>query len=102
MEIDTGKVGFQARADLLKDFPNLEVGGGLLPNPEIPSSVEAVYETQEWTVIVFLHGEGHGKKMICPNPVYNSPPKEGDWARHPCYGMVCMMRSAPLWKITDC
>ena len=38
---------------------------------------------------------------VRPGPVYNPPPKEGDWVRHPCCGMVCMMRSAPLRKITN-
>ena len=84
-----------------KDFLNLRIGG-LLPDPETPKEGEKMYETLEWTVIVFLCGQGRGKKVIRPGPEYNSPPKEGDWACHPCCGTACAMRSAPLRKITDC
>ena len=85
---------------LLKDFPNLRVGG-LVPDPEPKREGETVYEMQEWTIIVFPCGQGCGKKVIRPDSTYNRPPKEGDWARHPCCGTICVVRSAPLQKPTN-
>ena len=66
---------------VLRDFPNLKVGGGLLPDPDLPRKGETIYEMQEWTVvIVFPCGQGQGKQVIQPNPVFNLPPQEGDCA----------------------
>ena len=84
---------------VLKDFPNLKVGG-LLPDPETKREGETTFETQEWRVIIFPRGQGYGRKVIHPDPSYNNPPK-GDWAHHSCCGTVCTVRSAPLWNITD-
>ena len=40
---------------LLKDFLNLKVGG-LLPNPELKGEGETMFETLEWTVVIFPQG----------------------------------------------
>ena len=74
-EVDQREQRYEQTRDLLKDFPNLKVGG-LLPDPENSREGEMVYEMLEWTVIVFLRGQGQGKKVIHPGPVYNSPLKE--------------------------
>ena len=79
--------------DLLKDFPNLKVGG-LLPDPGPKAEGESVIETQEWTYIMFPCGQQRGRKVIRPDSRFSTPSKEGDWARHPCCGMICAARSA--------
>nr|XP_020633580.1 tripartite motif-containing protein 10-like [Pogona vitticeps] len=79
--------------NLLKYFPNLNTGGGLLPDPE-PHKAEK-------TVVVYPCNQGGGRRAIRPSPSYNVPPLEGDWARHPCCGTVCTVRSIPLRRMTD-
>ena len=65
-ESDRQKIEYEKTHRLLRDFPNLKVGG-LLPDPEPKREGETVYETQEWTVIVFPWGQGQGKKVIRPH-----------------------------------
>ena len=83
-----------------KRFPQSDSGRIASEPRGLKREREKVYETQEWTIIVFLCGQDRGKKVIHPDPVYNTPP-DRDWARHPCCGTVCVMRSAPLCKITN-
>ena len=86
---------------LEKEFPNLSTGGDLLPNPTFPVSGKKIYDTLEWTIVVFLQDPSYGRTVVHPGPFPTPPPHEGDWARHPCCGTVCAVRSAPLRKMPD-
>uniref|UniRef100_A0ABM5GND3 CCHC-type domain-containing protein n=1 Tax=Pogona vitticeps TaxID=103695 RepID=A0ABM5GND3_9SAUR len=83
-------------------FPNLMTGGGLLPDPPFLGAKGRGIEPLEWKVSVFpLNYPGGGRRVIRPGPEYQKKPLEGDWARHPCCGTVCALRSAPLRQMTD-
>ena len=90
-----GESEYKKVRDLLKDFPNLKVGG-LLPDPAVQKEGVVITETTEWTVVVFPRGQGHWRRAICPDASFNKPPLKGDWARHPCCGTICAVRSAPV------
>ena len=38
---------------LLKEFPNLRTGGGLLPDPVVDNAAKGELEPVEWTVVVY-------------------------------------------------
>ena len=92
----------RSTTSLAQDFPNLQRGGGLLPEPLPPCGHGRVYEPREWRVLVFpVNYRGGGRKVICPGPEFQQKPPEGDWARHPCCGTICAVWSAPLRLLTD-
>uniref|UniRef100_A0ABM5F0W0 Cytohesin-interacting protein isoform X3 n=1 Tax=Pogona vitticeps TaxID=103695 RepID=A0ABM5F0W0_9SAUR len=81
---------------------SLPEGGGLLPEPPITCGRGRTYEPLEWRVSVFPVGyHGGGRRVIRPGPEFQQKPLEGDWARHPCCGTICAVRSAPLRTPTD-
>ena len=82
-------------SNLLKDFPNLKVGG-LLPDPVPEGGGVPIKETSEWTMVDFPRGRGPWKKVVRPEPTFNKPPPERNWAHHPCCGTICVVRSVPL------
>ena len=83
-------------------FPNLMTGGGLLPDPSLAGIRSRGIEPLEWKVLVFpLNYPGGRRRVIRPGPEYQKRPLEGDWARHPCCGTVCALRSASLRQMTD-
>ena len=86
---------------LLKDFPNLQLGGGLLPDPKDYRARGDDLEPIEWTVVVYPRNQCGGRRVIHPSPSLPHQPHEGDWVRHPCCGTTCAMRSTPLRPVTD-
>ena len=92
----------RSQADVAQGFPNLLKEGGLLPEPSLTSGRGRTYEPLEWRVSVFPVGyHGGGRRVIRPGPEFQQKPPEGDWARHPCCGTICAVRSAPLRPLTD-
>ena len=73
-ERDKGGIGsmYERTCDLLEDFPNLK-GGGLLLDPEVERGGKTMFKTQEWTVIVFPWGQGHGRKVTLPDQIRHTP-----------------------------
>ncbi|XP_078243772.1 uncharacterized protein LOC144587360 [Pogona vitticeps] len=94
-------LGFETPVGVAAGFPNLATGGGLLPDPNFPRGPEKLYEPLEWLVTVHHRNYPGGRRVIRPGPEYQKKPLEGDWARHPCCGTVCAVRSAPLRQMTD-
>ena len=88
--------------DLVKDFPNLKTGEGLLPDPDLPKVERKGVRPLEWMVVVYPHNQSGGRKVIHLSPSYNVLSLEVDWARHPCCGTMCTVRSTPLREMTDC
>ena len=72
---------------LLRDFPNLKVGG-LLPDPEHETEKPKRMVTHEWTVIVAPREaelRREWEKMTAPFP---EGPDERGWVRHSCCGTI--------------
>uniref|UniRef100_A0ABM5FW80 CCHC-type domain-containing protein n=1 Tax=Pogona vitticeps TaxID=103695 RepID=A0ABM5FW80_9SAUR len=89
-------------ADGTPGVQSLPGGGGLLPEPPTTCGRGRTYEPLEWRVSVFPVGyHGGGRRVIRPGPEFQQKPPEGDWARHPCCGTICAVRSAPLRPLTD-
>ena len=56
----------------------------------------------EWTVYVYPREKGPWKKVVHPDPIPTGRTLcEGDWACHPCCGIICMVQSNPLRKLID-
>ena len=85
--------GQEGATGLLKDFLNLQIGGGLLPDPKGLYAKEGALELLEWTVEVYPRNQYGGRRVIHPSPSLLCPQREGDWVRHPCCGTVCAVRS---------
>uniref|UniRef100_A0ABM5GJ64 Sodium/bile acid cotransporter 7 isoform X6 n=1 Tax=Pogona vitticeps TaxID=103695 RepID=A0ABM5GJ64_9SAUR len=67
----------------------------------VPSSESQNTETESGCaerILIEIDQEEVVQQM--PAEVCLKPP-EGDWARHPCCGMVCTVRSTPLRPMTD-
>ena len=100
--VQTGDEGdAEAARRVIKEFPNLKTGGGLLPDPPIAKPGKMTIEPLEWTIVVYPCNQCWGGKVICSSPCFNLPPREVDWVRHPCCGMVYVVRSTPLGAMTD-
>ena len=58
-----GESTFKKAQGFLEEFPNLIVGR-LLPDLDPKEKKLTITEIQEWTVIVFLRGQGHWRRVI--------------------------------------
>ena len=94
-------LGAEGFGDFARDFPSLGQGQGTQPEPLPPGCSGRVYDPLEWIVSVYPRNFLGGRKVIRPGPEFQQKPLEGDWARHPCCGTVCAVRSAPLRPMTD-
>ncbi|XP_078250293.1 RIB43A-like with coiled-coils protein 2 isoform X3 [Pogona vitticeps] len=79
---------------LLKDFPNLRIGG-LLPNPAAGEGELKRMVAQEWSVIVTLQEAELRREWEKSAASFPEGPDERGWVRHSCCGTICAMRSAP-------
>ena len=86
---------------LTKDFPNLQLGGGLLPDLKDYCSRGEGLEPLEWTVVVYPRNQRGGRRVIHPSLSFPHQPRKGDWVRHPCCGTACAVRSTPLRLMKD-
>ena len=83
--VQTKKVHEQEEmCELLKDFPNLCIGGGLLPDPEGIGGKKEELQPLEWTGVVYPCNQHGRRRVIRPNPSLLQHQCEGDWVRHPC------------------
>ena len=83
-------------AKLVKDFPNLMKGGGLLPTPPDQHLKVVSEQSERWRWEVTSPILGSGKKEIpCDTRPY-LPRLEGSQVLHPCCGTACAVLSAPL------
>uniref|UniRef100_A0ABM5FT88 CCHC-type domain-containing protein n=1 Tax=Pogona vitticeps TaxID=103695 RepID=A0ABM5FT88_9SAUR len=94
-------LGAEGFGDFACDLPNWGQGRGISPEPLPPGRSGRVYDPLEWIVSVYPRNFLGGRKVIRSGPEFQQRPLEGDWARHPCCGMVCAVRSAPLRQMTD-
>ena len=77
---------------LIRDFPNLKVGG-LLPNP--PAIKETYPYVKEWNVIVASREEELRREREWKTKPFDEGPDERGWIRHRCCGTICAVRSLP-------
>ena len=86
-----GKVRFQG---LVREFPNLKVGG-LLPNPPDPRERPQRITVREWDVIV---APRETELLRAKDNILTSIPEGQDergWIHHQCCGTICAVRSLP-------
>ena len=100
--VQTGwSMGQESFLKLLKEFPHLQVDGGLLLGPPDFFTHGHEVDPLEWTVLVYPRNQRGGRRVIRPSPSLLQSQREGDWARHPCCGTVCAVRTTPIRPMTS-
>ena len=56
---------------LMREFPNLQTGGGLLPDPPMAKISGERLEPLEWMVVVYPRNQRGGRRVIHPSPSFN-------------------------------
>ncbi|XP_078243318.1 uncharacterized protein LOC140703916 [Pogona vitticeps] len=79
---------------LIRDFPNLRVGG-LLPNPSTQRNPSVNVPAKEWKVIVAPWEEELQRERNWRREEFDEGPDERGWIRHKCCGTICAKKSPP-------
>ena len=53
---------YEEVSGILKDFPNLQLGGGLLPDPSLAGTKGREFDPLEWTVVIYPRSHPGGGK----------------------------------------